>query len=81
MWGKNLKEEMRRVNCAQLLDRCGLRAPLIAQVKRQAGWAKVWDAALDYEVSHTRGLSRVLSHHVKGNHPCPSVTMHCWRTQ
>ena len=69
MWGKNL--EIRRVDCAQLLDRYGLRAPLIAQVERQAGWARVWDAALDYEVSHTRGLSRVLSHHGKGNHPCP----------
>ena len=26
MWGKNLKEEIRRVGRAQLLDRCGLRA-------------------------------------------------------
>ena len=71
MWGNNLKEEIRRVDCAQLLDGCGLRAPLIAQVERRAGWARLWDAALDYEVSHTRGLSRVLSHHGKGNHPCP----------
>ena len=74
MWGKNLKEEIRRVDHAQLLNRCGLRAPLIVQVERQAGWARLWDAALDYGVSHTRGLqlvSRVLSHHGKGNHPCP----------
>ena len=49
-------------------------SPLIAQVERQAGWARLRDAALDYGVSHTRGLqllSRVLSHHGKGNHPCP----------
>ena len=47
-WGKNLKEEIRRVDCAQLLDRCDLRAPLIAQVERRAGWVRLWDAALDY---------------------------------
>ena len=29
MWGKNLKQEIRRVDRAQLLDRCGLRAPLL----------------------------------------------------
>ena len=37
------------------------------------GW-RLWDAASDYEVSHTRGLqllSRILSHHGKGNHPYP----------
>ena len=41
-----------------LLDRC-LRAPLIAQAERQAGWARLWDAALDYgepSVIHPRGL-------------------------
>ena len=35
---------------------------------------RLWDAALDYGVSCTRGLqllSRVLSHHGKGNHSCP----------
>ena len=62
------------MDSAQLLDRCDLRAPLVAQVEWRAGWVRVWDAALDYGVSHTRGLqllSRVLSHHGKGNHPCP----------
>ena len=64
IWGKNLKEEIRRVDRAQLLDRCGPRAPLIAQVERQAGWARLWDVVLDYAVSHIRGLqllSRVLA--------------------
>ena len=56
-----------------LLYRCEnwlmTHAPLIAQVERRAGWVRLWDAALDYGVSHTRGLqllSRVLSHHGKG---------------
>ena len=45
-----------------LLDTCGLRAPLIAQVERRAGWARLWDAALDYGVSHTRWLHAVVEH-------------------
>ena len=54
----------------QLLDRCDLRAHLMALVERQAGWVRLWGAALDYGVSHTRGLqllSRVLSHHLLVN--------------
>ena len=45
------------------------------QVERQAGWTRVWNAAFDYGLLHTRGL-QLLSHHGKGNHPCPSVTLH-----
>ena len=37
MWGRDLEEKIRRVDCAQLLDRCDLRAPLIAEVERRAG--------------------------------------------
>ena len=87
MWGKNSKEEIRRVDSAQLLDRCDLRAPVIAQVERRPGWARLWDATLDYGVSHTRGLqllSRVLG---RVTTPAltltltPSLTLHRWRTQ
>ena len=42
---------------AQPLDRCGVRAPFIVQVERQVGWARLWDAALDSGVLHTRRLS------------------------
>ena len=38
--GKNLKKEIRRVDYAQLLGRCSLRALLIAQVERRTGWVK-----------------------------------------
>ena len=75
-WGRSLKEEIRRVDCAQLLDRCDLRAPLIAQVERRARWVRLWDAALDYGVSHTRrlqSLSRCIEPPWEGNH---SVTLH-----
>ena len=50
-----MKEEIRRVDCAHLLDRCDLRAPLIAQVERRAGWVRLWDAAFDYGVSPYQG--------------------------
>ena len=36
MWGKNLKEEIRSVDGAQLLDRCGVRALLL--LKEKASW-------------------------------------------
>ena len=37
MWGKNLKEEIRRVDRAQLLDRCGLRS-LPYSTSGEASW-------------------------------------------
>ena len=73
MWRKNLKE-IRKVVSTQLLVRCGVRPPLLNQVERQFGWVTLWGAALDFGVSHTRGLqllSRVLSHNGKGNQPFP----------
>ena len=47
MWGKKLEggDQENGVDCSQLLDRCGLRASLIAQVERQAGWARLWGLA------------------------------------
>ena len=33
MWGKNVKEEIRSVDGAQLLDQCGLRALLLLKEK------------------------------------------------
>ena len=38
------------------------------------GWARMWDATLNFGVQHTRALqmlSRVMSHHGRGDHPCP----------
>ena len=47
--------------------------PMVAEVSRWIGWARLWDAALDYGWKTVKGLqllSRALSHHGKDNHPC-----------
>ena len=56
------------------LERCTEKAPLIAEVARSGGWLRLWDAALDLGVRHTKGLqavSRLMSHHGRGRKPCP----------
>ena len=45
---------------------------------------RLWDAALDFGVLHTRGLqlfSKVLSHHGKVNHPCPLCGIACMHSK
>ena len=78
VWGKSLKGEVGRmggvllISLVPLWDRCGVRAPLIAQVERRVGWAILWDATLNFGFPRTwelQLLSRVLSHHGRGNHP------------
>ena len=43
-------------------------------VQERVGWLRLWDSVMDYGVQHTRGLqmlSRLMSHHGRGQHPCP----------
>ena len=47
---------------------------MIAVVAGQVGWARLWDAALDFGGKTVRGmqmLTRVMSHHGRGSRPCP----------
>ena len=57
------------------IERCTVKAPLIAEVVKQGGsWPSVWDAALHLGSQHTTGfqsLSRILAHHGHGANPCP----------
>ena len=49
------------------------KAPTVVEVSRWIGWAWLCDAALDFGWKTMKGLqllSRALSHHGKGNHPC-----------
>ncbi len=74
MCDRNLKEEIRMVDHELLLKRCAVKAPLIAEIEERIGWARLWDATLNFGVQHTRGLqmlSRIMSHHGRGNRPCP----------
>ena len=74
---ESLKGEIGRMGSVLLLD-------MWCANQRRVGWARLWDATLDFGVPHTWGLqllSRVLSHHGRGNHPCPletSVMEHVW---
>ena len=75
MWGKNLKEEIRRVDCAQLrTGKMWCESPPYC-LSGEASWmGTTVGCSLDYGVLHTRELqllSKILSHHGKGNHPCP----------
>ena len=47
---------------------------MIALVAREVGWGRLWDACLGFGERHTTGLkklSRLMSHHGRGQHPCP----------
>ncbi len=73
MCDRNLKEEIRRLDQKLLLERCAVKVPCIAEIEERIGWARLWDATLNFGVQHTRGLqmlSRVMSHHGSGNRSC-----------
>ena len=43
-------------------------------VQEHVGWLRLWDSVMDNGVQHTRSLqmlSRLMSHHGRGEHPCP----------
>ena len=54
---------------------CSSKSPSIAGVVDRGGsWPKLWDSALRLGSRHTIGLqnlSRLMSHHGRGQHPCP----------
>ena len=71
---REMKEEIFQRDRQKLLDRCREKAPVIAVVAGQVGWARLWDAALDFGGKTVRGmqmLTRVMSHHGRGSRPCP----------
>ena len=56
-----------------IIKKCGVKAPMIAKVAEYPGWAKLWDHTLDLGWKAVQGLkmlSRVMSHHGKGERPC-----------
>ena len=46
-WSRSYKEEIRKKDHEQLMEKCAGKAPLIAEMERQIGWAKLGDAALE----------------------------------
>ena len=71
---REMAEDIRRNDRHQLLGRCEVKSPLIAQVAVEVGWSRLWDACLSLGRQHTAGLqklSRLMGHHGRGQHPCP----------
>ena len=71
---REMKEEIFQRDRQKLIDRCREKAPVIAVIAGQVGWARLWDAALDFGGKTVRGmqmLTRVMSHHGRGSRPCP----------
>ena len=58
----------------KLTAKCSEKASMIAAVARRITWSRLWDSALDLGDKSVKGLqylSRAVSHHGCGNHPCP----------
>ena len=71
---REMRETIYREDRQMLVDRCWVKAPVIAEVARQVGWAILWDATLDIRGKAVKGLqmlSRVMSHYGRGSRPCP----------
>ena len=71
----DLKKEIRGRDREIQMERCTVKAPLIAEVVERGGsWPSLWDAALHLGSRHTTGfqsLSRILAHHGHGANSCP----------
>ena len=70
---REMKREILEVGKKKCADRCLEKAPMVAEVSRQIGWARFWDAALDLGWKTMKGLhllSRALSYHGRDRHPC-----------
>ena len=70
-----IKMTIRGIDREKLVQKCSNKSPTIAAVASKAGsWPKLWDSALHLGSRHTIGLqnlSRLMSHHGRGLHPCP----------
>ena len=71
----DIKRTILKIDKAQSLEKCALKAPLIAQVVVAGGsWPKLWDNALHLGSRHLKGLknlTRIMAHHGQGSKPCP----------
>ena len=70
-----MKKDIRKIDKDHVLEKCVLKAPLIAQVVSAGGsWPKLWDAALHLGSKHLQGLqnlTKLMAHHGRGSKPCP----------
>ena len=70
---REVREEILKRDRRMVLLKCQEKAPVIAEVAERVGWARLWDNVLGYGGKAVRGLqhlSRAMSHHGRGSHPC-----------
>ena len=71
---QGVKDAIHERDRTKLTAKCSEKAPMIAEVVRGITWSRLWDSALDLGDKSVKGLqylSRAMSHHGCGNHPCP----------
>ena len=70
-----IRKTIRGIDREGLVLKCSTKSPFIGGVvKRGGSWPKLWDSTLHLGSRHTIGLqnlSRLMSHHRRGQHPCP----------
>ena len=70
-----IRKTIRGIDRDRLVLKCSTKSPFIAGVVEIGGsWPKLWDLTLHLGFRHTIGLqnlSRLMSHHGRGQHPCP----------
>ena len=68
----DIKKAIKKIDKDQRLEKCALKAPLIAQVVTAGGsWPKLWDSARHLGTKHLISLTRLMAHHGQGSKPCP----------
>ena len=70
---RKMKKMLYELDKKKRSTKCLEKAPLIVEVAERVGWSRLWDAALDLGWKTVKGLqmvSRAMSHHGRGNHPC-----------
>ena len=71
---REVKDAIHERDRTKLTAKCSEKAPMIAAVARRIIWSRLWDSELDLGDKSVKGLqylSRAMSHHGCGNHPCP----------
>ena len=71
---REVSDTLQTMDREEMLERCGKKSALIAEVAKGKTWAELWDRVMDlrsWQVEELKNLSRVLSSHGRGSKPCP----------
>ena len=74
---KEVKKNLQNLDRERRLLKCSKKCEMIEKIEKEVSWKLLWEKALDLGLQHTKGLqylSRLMSHHLKGDKPCPLCT-------